>query len=211
MSWLVAIAIAAIALAGTISLFRLPRPLWSVVAAALAIGLAGYATQARPELAGAPKSAEIRESQTGEQMIELRKAFNKQTPGSNALIVSDAFARRGDFANAATALRGELRENPQDSEAWVALANNLVAHADGAITPPARHAFSMAMAADADGPAPHFFLGMAELGNGNLIAAHKHWKDALAMAPPDAPYRDLLALRVSQLEKMMRAIAEQAR
>ncbi|MEZ5689475.1 MAG: cytochrome C biosynthesis protein [Caenibius sp.] len=209
MSWILVVAIEVLAFAVFVVVFRLPRPLWAMTGAALAVGLAGYAAQARPGLAGAPKDAQLRENRAGEELVKLRKAFTEGKPGSNALIVSDAFARRGDFGNATTALRGEIRENPDNSEAWVALANNLVAHADGVITPPARYAFEMAAKSDPKAPAPDFFLGMAELGQGNLVETHRHWKHALELAPDDAPYRDLLGLRVSQLEKLMRAIAEQ--
>ena len=56
MSWAVAIGLALAVFGAIAGLFRQPRAAWLVVLAALGFGLAGYATQASPGIASAPRN-----------------------------------------------------------------------------------------------------------------------------------------------------------
>lgn len=211
MSWVAAIGLALAALAAMAGLFRLPRRTWTTLGAALALGLAGYATQASPDRPGAPASQAVAIDGSGPELVDVRKRLSGNLMTSNALIVSDAFTRRGDYANGAEALRGAVRRNPADAEAWLAMANDLSAHADGNLTPAARYAYRRAIAADPESSGPEFFMGVVMLRQGDLVEAHKLWSRALAKAPDDAPWRADLEARLAELERVMRMIAGQAR
>lgn len=211
MSWLFAIGLALAALVVMVAPFRLPRRTWTTLGAALAAGLAGYATQASPDQPGAPASRAEVADKAGPDLVDVRKRLSGNLRTSNYLIVSDAFTRRGDYANAAEVLRGAVRKNPDDAEAWLAMANDLAAHADGNLTPAARYAYRRASAAAPDAPGPEFFMGVAMLRQGDLVEAHKLWSSAFAKAPDDAPWRGDLEARLAELERVMRMIAGQAR
>ncbi|MFN6934789.1 MAG: tetratricopeptide repeat protein, partial [Tsuneonella sp.] len=116
--------------------------------------------------------------------------------------------RRGQFADAAGILRSSLAGSPDDPEARLALANALVEHADGQLTPAAVFAFEAAERADPGQPGPGFFLGVALIRNGRLAEARTLWTDMLAKAPRDAEWRAGMEERVARLDALI-ALAKQ--
>ena len=209
MAWALAIALAAAALAVLIRLGRAPRAAWEVIAAALVFGLAGFAFQARPDLAGAPKQVAEDTGASGAAMVAARRQLNTGGPtsGERWLIPADALARRGQFADAAGMALGATEQNPGNADAWLALANNLVAHAQGQLTPAALYAFDRASKADPAHPGPPYFMGLALAQNGLLTQGRAMWADLLARSPADAPWRKDLAARLADLDQY---IARQA-
>jgi cytochrome c-type biogenesis protein CcmH len=120
-----ALTVAAFALAAL--LFKLPREAWTLFGAALVFGLAGYAWQGSPGLPAAPKTATASDNGTGEAMVEGRASlFSRTLPPPAYIVTSDAFARRGQFADAAAILQKGLSDNPRDLEGWLALGLALV-------------------------------------------------------------------------------------
>ena len=203
--WIIAIALTAAALAALIVLGRAPRKSWEAIAAALVFGLAGFAWQARPELGGAPKQAEAAQGKLGAGFVTVRQ----QLAGEGAIasnrwtVTADALTRQGEFGDAAGFLLGAIEENPHDSAAWLALANNLVGHADGALTPAALYAFNQAAQTDPNAAGPPFFLGLALIQNGRPEEGRAMWAELLARTPASVPWRPGLAERLQVLDQMM--------
>ena len=75
MSWLAILALAAFGFVFAVFALKLPRASWTLFAAALLFGLAGYATQGAPEQPAAPKEGQILDPQSGEAMVEARKEY----------------------------------------------------------------------------------------------------------------------------------------
>lgn len=209
MSWIIAIGIAAACFCAMALLLGLPRNLWAGVGAALLLGLAGYGSQANPDQPGAPQIARNAAVSDGKLLVEARMRFRDSNLGSKHLIISDGFARRGDYANAAGVLRGATRKNPKDAEAWLAMANALTAHADGNLSPAALYAYDRAVDAAPGDPGPAFFKGVAMIRAGKLIEAHLLWGEALDKTPSDAPWRADIEMRLRGLEDLLRRIAGQ--
>jgi cytochrome c-type biogenesis protein CcmH len=137
-------------------------------------------------------------------MVEGRSAlFSRTLPAPDYLVTSDAFARRGKFADAANLLQRGLAENPRDVESWLALGLALVGHADGFVTPAAVQAFGRAKAIDPGHPGAEYFLGFAYLQSGEIVAARNVWQGLLANSPPEAPWREGLAAEVARLNDMI--------
>lgn len=205
MSWVLVLLLAAALFALLVRAFRLPRMLWTTLLAALAFGLAGYAFQASPDLAAAPRppSTATRADRWG--VVEARKEMMPEQMGSGsaALITADAFARRGRFADAAAILRSAIGDNPRDAEIWLALGNALVEHADGQLTPPAFYAYRRAAEIAPDSPAPGYFLGLAMIRAGRILEARQAWAAALAAAPRDDMPRALLQDRLDHLDSLI--------
>ena len=185
---------------------------WAIVLAALVLGLAGFAFQASPSLPGAPKAPSPVAEQQGEQIVELRKAFvgSARRSRSAYIITADAFARQGQFEDAANLLRGVVHNNPQDGEAWLALAIALTFHADGQLTPAALDSYRHAAYLLPGSGGPSFFAGLALIRERKLIEARELWAKGIAAMPPDAPGRDLLVQRLGQLDQLMQQIARNA-
>jgi cytochrome c-type biogenesis protein CcmH len=203
-AWLAVAALALAAFAVAAFLLRLPREAWALFGAVLVFGLAGYAWQGVPGLPTAPKPAAASMVGTGEAMVEGRAAlFSRTLPPPPYIVTSDAFARRGQFADAAALLQKGLADNPRDLEGWLALGLALVGHADGFVTPAALQAFGRAKAIDPIHPGAEYFLGAAYLRSGETVAARNVWAGLLERSPPDAPWREGVAADVARLDDMI--------
>jgi cytochrome c-type biogenesis protein CcmH len=205
MSWIMAIALALAAFALGAFVFGVARQGWTTFAAALALGLAGYALQASPGLPGAP-AAETRASEEPDwAFVEARKEMvaNGEQLDSREVVVADAFARQGQYANAAAMLREAVRANPRDAEAWLALGNALVEHADGALTQPALLAYRRASELEPKSVGPGYFLGFALIRQGRLMEARGVWASTLETAAEDAAGRAALEERLGRLDELI--------
>ena len=202
--WMAVSALALAAFAFAVLVLRLPREGLTMFGAVLVFGLAGYAWQGSPAQPSAPRPPVAAAGAQGEAMVEGRAAlFERTTPRADYLVTSDAFARRGQFADAAALLQKGLRDNPRDLEGWLALGMALVGHADGFVTPAAVQAFGRAKAIDPAHPGAEYFLGFAYLQSGEVVAARNVWAGLVENSPPDAPWREGLAAEVARLDDMI--------
>jgi cytochrome c-type biogenesis protein CcmH len=202
--WLAVGALALAAFAFAVLALRLPRYGFTLFGAVLVFGLAGYAWQGAPGQPASPAVPAADTSNEGAAMVEGRAAlFDRSRPPPAYLLTSDAFARRGQFADAAALLRGGLESNPRDQESWLALGMALVGHADGFVTPAALQAFSRAKAIEPDHPGAEYFLGFAYLQSGEVRAARNVWAGLVANSPPDAPWREGLEAEIARLDDMI--------
>ncbi|HSQ95067.1 MAG TPA: cytochrome C biosynthesis protein [Croceibacterium sp.] len=205
MIWVWVIGLALVAFAAMVLAFRLPRAAWTTALAALALGLAGYAAQGSWNMSGAPKEAAPLEPGEGANLVELRRAVlpDEMWSSHNAIITADALTRRDRYADAATILLGATRANPRDGEAWLALGNNLVAAADGAMTPAAQLAYRRAEGAAPQSPGVPFFIGVMQLQAGNFVGARGLWSEAAKRAPEGSEARQTIESRIARLDAIM--------
>lgn len=204
MTWLLVILAAAAVFGAMVLVFQLPRTGWEWVAAALLVGIAGYALQGHPGMAGAPKPAIENLAAADEELLKQRQnmgeAFGR---GQSWLIIADGMSRRGQYASAAEVLRKGIQESPRDADLWVALGNALVAHSDGFISPAAQFAFQRAATLSPEHPGPPFFMGLALAQSGRLAEARTIWAQLLARAPEGAPWKSDLEARLARLDAMI--------
>lgn len=205
MTWLLVMALTVLAFCALAFVLKAPRKGWEAIGAALLLGIAGYGLQGRPGLAGAPKPPGQTISDNPAALVDARKSLEQRSgvSGDRWVLVADALARNGQYANAASVLLGAVEKDPRNGEAWLAMANALVAHADGQLTPASLHAFQQAGKAAPDNPGPPFFLGLALAQSGRLSEARGLWADLLARSPPDAPWRADLETRLGQLDRFI--------
>lgn len=208
MSWLPILLLAAGAFAVAAFAARLPRSGWALFGAALLFGLAGYALHGNPAQPGSPKAASAAPTRTGEGMIAARRLlFDPTQPPASYVTVADGYARQGRFGDAATILRGALRDNPEDAEAWVALGNALVEHAEGVPTAAVFHAYGRADEARPDHPAALYFAGVALLRSQKFDEARQAWAQMIDRAPADAAWLPAMRERLAQLDQMLALLA----
>ena len=207
MSWALIIALAALAFAALVFLFKVPRGGWEAVGAALLLGLAGYALQGSPAQPGAPKAPAAQNKGNGQALVAARQQLRASgAQGTSSwLVIGDAMARNGQYADAASVLLGAVEKNPKDAEGWLALGNALVGHSEGALTPAALYAYQRAATADPAHPGPPFFLGLALAQSGRLSEGRAMWVELLARSPKDAPWRADLAERLGKLDQFIAA------
>lgn len=205
MTWVLIGAPALLAFLLAVFVLRAPHGTREAVAAALLLGIAGYAMQGRPGLPGTSKEAAEPVSADPAALVEARlKVTNKDIPPSNRwVVIADGLARNGQYADAAEVLRGAVEKDPKNSEAWLAMGNALMAHSQGTLTPAALYSYRHAAKADPDNPGPPFFLGMALIQAGRVAEARSLWADLLKRAPENAPWRMPLALQLRRLDALM--------
>ncbi len=210
MSWLPILLLGVVTFAATVLLLKLPKAGWTLFGAALLFGLTGYAVQGWPEYPGAPKAAAVQVTEGNELMIEARRVyFDPESIPSRFVTVADAFARKGQYQDAANMLRNAVQDDPRDVEAWVAMGNALVEHAAGSLTPPAMYAYARAERIDPANPAPKYFLGIAHLRNGRPLETRNLWAQMLEDAPEDAEWRPDMQLRLDRLDQLLAQTAAQ--
>ncbi len=183
---------------------KAPRKGWEAIGAVLALGMAGFVSQASLALPGAPKEAQQQTDKSGAALIEARRELASENAMPNQpnrwMVIADALSRNGQFGDAAGVVLGAVEKDPKNADAWLSLGNNLVAHADGNLTPASQYAYRRAAIADPAHPGPPFFLGLALAGSGKLAEGRALWADLLARTPADAPYRADLAERLQRLD-----------
>lgn len=207
MTGLMVLLLAAAVFALIAFVFKAPRGSWEAVGAALMIGAAGFVWQASWGQPGAPKAPAQAARTGGAELVEARKklAGEPAGAGNRFSIIADGLARNGNFGDAADVLQGAVQQDPRNADAWLAMANYLVAHSQGVLTPAARYAYGQAAKADPQHPGPLFFEGLALATSGQLEDARATWAKLLAGAPADAPWRDDLAARLARLDEFIAA------
>lgn len=214
MGWGMVLGLALVSFGLITFMFKAPRKGWEAIGAALLLGIAGFATQARIDLAGAPKAAAESPQASGAALVQARKELAGQGQGTAVganqwMVIADAMTRNGQFGEAASIVAGAVERDPRNADAWLALGNDLVGHAEGALSPAALYAYRRAAAADHNHPGPPFFLGLALAANGRLAEGRAMWADLLARAPKDAPWRADLEQRVARLDAFIKDQGEE--
>ncbi|MBV1916490.1 MAG: tetratricopeptide repeat protein [Sphingomonadaceae bacterium] len=210
MIWAMAILLALCTFLVLAFVLKAPRSGWEAVGAALFLGIAGYGLQASPGLSGAPKPAAQTMISDPAAIVESRLNLSERDtmPDNKWVVIADGMARNGQFANAAQVLLGAVDDDPDNAEAWLAMGNALLAHADGLLTPASLYAYRKAEKAAPDSPGPPFFLGTALAQSGRFVQARSTWAALLERTAPDAPWREGLEYRLQRLDLLIEAQAQ---
>jgi tetratricopeptide (TPR) repeat protein len=200
MGWIIIILLAAVAGVALWRFGRLPRAALELLGAALLLGLAGYAWQGSPGLAGKPTPAPISGDVTIEE-IERLPEFKTVGVGGSADILeaADGLISRGMASYAVAIIKAGLDRSPRNADLWVGLGNALVVHGGGMMSPAAQLAFERAARIDPAHPGPPFFMGLAFAQGGQMDQAAKVWRDLLERSPADAPWRADLEQRLAEI------------
>lgn len=204
MGWAIVIGMAALCFALLWRVGRVPRMSWELIGAALLLGLAGYAWQGRPALAGHPVQGRDALAEVDPALIEQRKAMSGRFGGEQQwLDTADSYGRNISARAAVVVMLGGVREYPKSADMWVGLGNALVNHSEGMITPAAQYAFQQGANLSPEHPGPPFFMGLALAQSGQLARAEALWSELLARAPAEAPWRADLETRLGALRMQM--------
>jgi len=172
------------------------------LASALLLACAGYAWQGSPGLGGSPKPPPETQDLPETAFAGMRQTMlGRFDTADRWLTIAEGFQRRGDTRGGAGVIRSALREHPDNAILWVGYGNALVVHSGGMMTPAAQLAFERAAGLAPDHPAPRFFFGLALAQGGRLEEAERIWRDLVATAPADAPWRAQVEAQLRMLEQ----------
>ncbi len=207
--WIAIAGAAAVLFAVIIRLGKLPRPTWEPLAAALVLALAGYAWQGRPNLAASPAQPLAAKNQETALLIDMRASMDRNFGTANQwLVMSDAFARKGDYPLAASLLQAGLNKNPRSADLWAALGLQLMLASNGKISAPAQFAFDKTRSMSPAQPAPDYFEGLAALFDGRPDETLVKWRALYDRAPADAKWKPTLESQLKRVEAVAAAIEQ---
>jgi cytochrome c-type biogenesis protein CcmH len=185
---------AAVLLAALMILARPLRVPLALPAAFLMLGLAGYAWQGSPGLAGAPVEGRP-PARLGQPTLfaqERGAFFEKMGLEAQVLDTADALIRNGNAAYAAGVLRGALSRQPDSATLWIGYGNALTAYAEGQVTPAARFAYDRGAVLAPSNPAARYFLALALAEGGDLDGAETIWRAVVPVAEARPAWRQLV-------------------
>jgi cytochrome c-type biogenesis protein CcmH/NrfG len=207
MGWFLILAMALIVFAALWRLGRMERGPLQFLGAALLLALAGYAWQGSPDSDGAPRAAERAAANLPPSAFAAlrRDMFGGFDRADRWLTIAESMERRGKTAEAAGVIRSGLRANPRSATLWTGYANALVLHGDGVLGPAAELAYRRAGELAPQHPGPRLFFGAALAEAGRFAEAEAAWREAHALAPPSAPWREGLAQQLRLIEEARKA------
>lgn len=187
---------------------QLPRGGIELVLAAVLTGIAGYAWQGQPGMAGVPvQSAEKAVEPDARAVVTRRMMTDQYGDAAKVANFADLLDSWGKTREAVIAVKTGLRKEPRNSDLWVALGNTLVAHGGNRLSPAAELAYARAAALAPNAPAPAYFRGLALAKSGRIEEAAQTWAMLLNGTPKDAPWRGdvearlAIALRIMKLDE----------
>ena len=179
---------------------KMPRAMIEMTAAAMLLGIAGYAWQGSPAQPGNPVESAASKPPPEEISAALRKATSSKFGAEGEILAyADAYIKSGHSQAAVSAVRAGLLKSPNNPDLWVGLGNALVVHSDGQMSPASQFAFEKAASLSPNHPGPPFFLGLGLAQAGKLDDAGQVWRGLLARAPDDAPWKADLEARLAEI------------
>lgn len=161
----------------------------------LAVGL--YATFGSPSLGDFPLSERSRSAVATASMDKLIAQVETHleknpTDGRGWEVLAPVLARIGRYDEAARAWRNAITYNGESASRRADLGEAMAAASGGVVTADAKTEFDRALALDPNEVKARYFLGVAAQQDGRKDDAVKIWRDMLASAPQDAPWRPLV-------------------
>jgi tetratricopeptide (TPR) repeat protein len=200
MGWLLIINLVALVLLGLWRFGKIGRQPLELTAAALLVGLAGYAFFGSPNKPGSPKQSA---ADIGGATAAIPTSVTDTANLTDFLRSIDQLVQSGQTRDAADRINARIAKDPQNADLWVALGQALFAHSNGNMSASAETAFQRAAEIAPNHPGPPFFLGYAQVQAGKYDEAAAIWRALLARAQPDSPWKPDLEARLAEITPML--------
>lgn len=159
------------------------------VAIYLPLGSPGLGDFPLAQRSRAPEAAQPLDNLVAQVEAHLEK---NPTDGRGWDVLAPVLARLGRYEEAVRAYRNSITYSGETSARRADLGEALAAGAGGVVTAEAKAEFERALALSADEIKASYFLGLAAEQDGRNDEAASIWRDMLAKAPPDAPWRPVV-------------------
>lgn len=111
-------------------------------------------------------------------------------------VIAPVYFKMQRYGDAAVAYENALRLEGESVRRFVGYGESLVLADNGIVGEKARIAFEKALERDKEIPKARFWLGIAAEQDGHYERALETWRNMLADAPPDAPWRGMVSERI---------------
>ena len=188
---------------------RSSKGLWQIAAAAVLLGMTGYALQGRPSVPSSPAKSLAANEIGATQLIDIRADMDQSFGGAKRwLVTADSFAKQGDYASAASYIQSGLRSDPKNPDLWSALGLQLMLASEGQMSPPAQLAFDKVLAIQPNHPAPFYFAGLARIISGDLNGGVLLWEKTLSLATPNAKWKVGIETQIQAAKELQEESAQ---
>ena len=191
------------------------------LAIALAVGLplaalSLYLIYGSPRLPDQPLIARLQDPASDknlEVLVARVEARLREHPeeGEGWEVIAPVYMGWRRYADAAEAYRQSIRLLGESPKRLASYGQALVLGNNGVVTEDARKALERALVLDPKLIEPRLVLIIAKEQDGQLAAAIEDWRDMLATAPADAPWRKLVEQRLAEDEAKLAGKAVPAR
>jgi cytochrome c-type biogenesis protein CcmH len=179
------------------------------VAGAVALPVAAllaYAATGRPDLPASPAASRLaRAVEAGDfpaMVARVEQHLAKHPNDAEGwLVIAPAYRRLGRPDDAADAYAQAIRLGKGSPGLIADYGEALMLANGGLISAEARQAFSEALKQDAGSAKARFYLNLADGQEGKRVEALKGFRDMLASAPKDAPWRQAVEAQIAELEQ----------
>lgn len=173
--------------------------------AALAVSLAAYSYTGSPHLPDQPKSERAAQAPTNQDLPNLVSQVEEQLqkrPNDvrGWSVLGPAYMRLRRFSDAADAFRKAAALAPKNADLQTSLGEALTMSEAGLVTADAHAAFEAALGLNPTQAKARFYLGIAAYQDGRKKEAITRWKELLADAPANAPWRRTVLSHIQRAE-----------
>ena len=160
------------------------------------LGSPGLGDMPLAQRAAAPTAAQPMDALVAKVEAHLEK---NPTDGRGWAVLAPVLAKLGRFDDSIRAYRNALSYDADTAERRADLGETIAAGAGGVVTAEAKAEFERAVALDPNEVKGRYFLGLAAEQDGRAKDAATIWRDMLAKAPADAPWRPLLQTSLARV------------
>jgi cytochrome c-type biogenesis protein CcmH len=164
-----------------------------------------YLALGSPHLPDLPLSARMKQApdtRSIESMVAQVEAHLERNPedGRGWEVLAPVYMRAGRFNDAVRARSNALRLLGATADREADLGEAMVAAANGMVTAEAKAVFDRALKLDPADVKAHYYVGLAAEQDGKPQEAARIWRDLLAKAPANAPYRPLVQSSLARVD-----------
>jgi cytochrome c-type biogenesis protein CcmH len=168
------------------------------------VSLAFYLPLGSPRLADFPLAERTRAAdatQPLDNLVAQVEAHLEKNPtdGRGWNVLAPVLARLGRYDEAVRAFHNSITYNGDSAARRADLGEALTAAAGGVVTAEAKAEFERALALNADEVKASYFLGLAAEQDGRAAEAASIWREMLAKAPADAPWRRVVQTALARV------------
>ena len=187
----------------------------AVAVAVPLLTVALYLTHGSPGIPSSPfaaRSDEARDRASVAGMVAHVEARLREAPddGKGWEVIAPVYLKLGRFRDAANAYANAARLTGETVKLLAGRAEAAMLASDGIVTEEARTAYEKLLKLDPGKVEARFWLAMAKEQDGRFADALADYKTLLSEAPPEATYRQPLAMRIKEVSSRLGTVEAKA-